>query len=48
MKARSESQPAKIEWEGCFERDSRKTDRRDLELAKTRLKGIRQRLLDTK
>jgi phage-related protein len=32
----------------CFEKDSRKTDRRDLEVAKARLKEIRQRLLDTK
>lgn len=32
----------------CFEKDSRKTDRRDLEVARVRLKEIRQRLLDTK
>jgi phage-related protein len=32
----------------CFEKDSRRTDRRDLEVAKARLKEIRQRLLDTK
>lgn len=32
----------------CFEKDSRKTDRRDLEVAKARLKEIRQRLLDKK
>ncbi len=31
----------------CFEKDSRRTDRRDLEVAKARLKEIRQRLLDT-
>jgi len=30
----------------CFEKDSRKTDRRDLELAKTRLKEVRRRLLE--
>lgn len=28
----------------CFEKDSRKTDRRDIETAKTRLKDVRQRL----
>jgi phage-related protein len=28
----------------CFEKDSRKTDRRDIELAKSRLKSVRQRL----
>jgi phage-related protein len=28
----------------CFEKDSRKTDRRDIEIAKTRLKDVRQRL----
>jgi phage-related protein len=32
----------------CFEKDSRKTERRDLEVAEARLKEIRQRLLDTK
>ena len=32
----------------CFEKDSRRTDRRDLEVAKARLKEIRQRLLNTK
>ena len=32
----------------CFEKDSRKTDRRDLEVAKARLKELRQRLLDAK
>ena len=32
----------------CFEKDSRKTDRRDLDVAKTRLKEIRQKLRDTK
>ncbi len=32
----------------CFEKDSRKTDRRDLEAARARLKEIRQRLLDWK
>lgn len=28
----------------CFEKDSRKTDRRDVELARNRLKMVRQRL----
>jgi phage-related protein len=28
----------------CFEKDSRKTDRRDLEVSKSRLKEIRRRL----
>jgi phage-related protein len=28
----------------CFEKDSRKTDRRDIETAKARLKEVRQRL----
>ena len=28
----------------CFEKDSRKTDRRDIETARTRLKDVRQRL----
>lgn len=28
----------------CFEKDSRKTDRRDIETAKTRLKDVRRRL----
>jgi phage-related protein len=28
----------------CFEKDSRKTDRRDIEVAKSRLKSVRQRL----
>jgi phage-related protein len=28
----------------CFEKDSRKTDRRDVEIAKSRLKNVRQRL----
>jgi phage-related protein len=28
----------------CFEKDSRKTDRRDLEIVKVRLKEVRQRL----
>jgi phage-related protein len=32
----------------CFEKDSRRTDRRDLEVAKARLKEVRRRLLDTK
>jgi phage-related protein len=32
----------------CFEKDSRRTDRRDLEVAKTRLKEVRRRLLDKK
>jgi phage-related protein len=31
----------------CFEKDSRKTDRRDLEVARARLKEIRQTLQDT-
>ena len=32
----------------CFEKDSRKTDRRDLEVTKARLKEVRQRLQDAK
>ena len=32
----------------CFEKNSRKTDRRDLEVAKARLKEVRQRLQDAK
>jgi phage-related protein len=28
----------------CFEKDTRKTDRRDIEVAKSRLKNVRQRL----
>lgn len=28
----------------CFEKDSRKTDRRDIEIAKSRLKNIKLRL----
>jgi len=28
----------------CFEKDSRKTDRRDIEVARERLKLVRQRL----
>ena len=28
----------------CFEKNSRKTDRRDVEIAKSRLKNVRQRL----
>jgi phage-related protein len=30
----------------CFEKDSRKTDRRDMELARQRLKRVMQRLLE--
>jgi phage-related protein len=30
----------------CFEKYSRKTDRRDLEVVKARLKEVRQRMLD--
>ena len=32
----------------CFEKDSRKTDRRDIEIAAQRLKRIRQRLQEQK
>lgn len=32
----------------CFEKDSRKTDRRDIELAKQRLKRVMQRLQEQK
>ncbi len=32
----------------CFEKDSRKTDKRDLETAKSRLSGVQQRLRDLK
>lgn len=32
----------------CFEKDSRKTDRRDLEVARQRLKRVRQRLQEQK
>lgn len=32
----------------CFEKDSRRTDRRDREIAKTRLQEVRRRLLDEK
>ena len=28
----------------CFEKDSRKTDRRDIETARARLKAVRRRL----
>ena len=30
----------------CFEKDSRKTDRRDIEVAKSRLKNVKQRLVE--
>lgn len=30
----------------CFEKDSRKTDRRDIEIASHRLKQVRQRILE--
>jgi phage-related protein len=32
----------------CFEKDSRKTDRRDIEVAAQRLKVVRQRILEQK
>lgn len=32
----------------CFEKDSRKTDRRDIELARQRLKLVRQRLQEVR
>ncbi len=32
----------------CFEKDSRKTDRRDIEIARQRLKLVRQRLQEQK
>lgn len=32
----------------CFEKDSRKTDRRDIEIAAQRLKQVRQRLQEKK
>jgi phage-related protein len=37
-----------IHIQHCFEKDSRKTGRRDLEMAKAKLKEVRQRPLDTK
>ncbi|MGH9605138.1 MAG: type II toxin-antitoxin system RelE/ParE family toxin [Terracidiphilus sp.] len=30
----------------CFEKDSRKTDRRDIDIAKARLSAVRQRLVE--
>lgn len=32
----------------CFEKDSRKTDRRDIEIAKSRLSLVQQRMCDLK
>ena len=32
----------------CFEKDSRKTDKRDIETAKSRLRAVQQRLRDLK
>jgi phage-related protein len=32
----------------CFEKDSRKTDRRDIEVARQRLKVVKQRIQEQK
>jgi phage-related protein len=32
----------------CFEKDSRKIDRRDIEVARQRLKAVRQRIQEQK
>jgi phage-related protein len=32
----------------CFEKDSRKTDQRDVKVARTRLKAVRQRIMEEK